>query len=190
MGDRAEAISAVGPQAAERGLAQPHRLFEHRVEHRREVAGRGIDNPQHLGGRGLLLQRFARLGDQPRVFHRDDRLRREVLEQRNLLVGERINLLAVDRDQAEKRVLFTKRNHELGSGAADLSELTKPLMPIRSVLLDVSKQDETLPGCDPLERGSWSRRYRTALSYPLRKAGLAVQRDGGKKSTIIGPQMP
>ena len=39
-----------------RGLAQAHRLFEHRVEHRREVAGRGIDDLQHLGGRGLLLQ--------------------------------------------------------------------------------------------------------------------------------------
>src|SRR5438045_3213905 len=188
--DRPEAVAVISHQRAELCAAQGMRLLQYRVEYRRQIAGRGIDDPQHLGGRGLLLQGLLRLGDQPRVFHRDDRLRREVLQQRNLLVGERINLLAVDRDQAEKRVLFTKRNHELGSGAADLSELTKPLMPIRSVLLDVSKQDETLPGCDPLERGSWSRRYRTALSYPLRKAGLAVQRDGGKKSTIIGPQMP
>ena len=72
------------------------RLLQHRVEHRREVAGRGIDDPQHLGGRGLLLQRLARLGDQPRVLHRDDRLRREILQQRDLLVGERPHLLAID----------------------------------------------------------------------------------------------
>ena len=51
---------------------------------------------KHLGGRGLLLQRLARLGDQPRVLHRDDRLRREILQQRDLLVGERPHLLAID----------------------------------------------------------------------------------------------
>ena len=35
--------------------------------------------------------------NQPRVLHRDDRLRREVLQQRDLLVGERAHFLAVDR---------------------------------------------------------------------------------------------
>ena len=78
------------PKAA---LAQPHCLFQHRVEHRREIAGRGVDDLQHLGGRGLLLQCLARLGDQPRVLHRDDRLRGEVLQQGDLLVGEWPNLL-------------------------------------------------------------------------------------------------
>ena len=81
--------------------AAPHkrmRLLQHRVEHRREIAGRRIDDLQDLGGRGLLLQRLARLGDQPRVLHRDDRLRREVLQQRDLLVGERTDLLAIDSD--------------------------------------------------------------------------------------------
>jgi hypothetical protein len=51
----------------------------------REVAGRSIDDLQHLGGRGLLFERLARLGDQPRVLHRDDRLRGEILYQRDLL---------------------------------------------------------------------------------------------------------
>ena len=37
-----------------------HCLFEHRVEYRREVAGRGIDDLQHFGGRGLLFQRLAK----------------------------------------------------------------------------------------------------------------------------------
>ena len=70
------------------------RLLQHRVEHRREVAGRAIDDLQYLGGRGLLLQRLARLGDQPRILHRDHRLRGEILQQRDLLVGERPDLLA------------------------------------------------------------------------------------------------
>ena len=82
------------------GPAEAVRLLQYRVEHRREVAGRGVDDLQHLGGRGLLLQRLARLGHQPRVLHRDDRLRREILQQRDLLVGERPDFPAVDRDDA------------------------------------------------------------------------------------------
>src|ERR1051325_4414135 len=44
---------------AERGLAEPHRLFEHRIEYRGEVAGRGIDDLEDFGGCGLLLQGLA-----------------------------------------------------------------------------------------------------------------------------------
>ena len=58
---------------------------------------------KHLGGRGLLLQGLARLGDQPRVLHRDHRLRREILQQRDLLVGERPHFLAVNAIMPEQR---------------------------------------------------------------------------------------
>ena len=34
------------------------------------------NNPQHLGGRGLLFKSLARLGQEPRVLHRDNRRRR------------------------------------------------------------------------------------------------------------------
>ena len=54
------------------------------------------DDLQHLGRRGLLLQRFgqvvctlAQLVEQPRVLDGDDRLRGEVPDQLDLLVGER-----------------------------------------------------------------------------------------------------
>ena len=40
----------------ERHLAQPHCFVEQRIEHRREVARRGIDYLQDFGDRGLLLQ--------------------------------------------------------------------------------------------------------------------------------------
>ena len=69
-------------------LAQTDCLFEHGIEHRPEVSGRRINDLQHLGGRGLLLQRLARLGDQPRIFHCDHRLSGEVPEEGNLLVSE------------------------------------------------------------------------------------------------------
>ena len=91
------------------------RLFQHRVEHRREIAGRGVDDLQYLGGRGLLLQRLARLGDQPRVLHRDDRLRGEVLQQRDLLVGKRPHLPAVDDDRAEQACVLAQRNDQDGA---------------------------------------------------------------------------
>src|SRR5215471_9391380 len=48
------------PQEPDGSLAQAQRFFEHRVEHRRESAGRRIDYPQYLGGRGLLLTRFSK----------------------------------------------------------------------------------------------------------------------------------
>src|SRR5215472_1821576 len=37
------------------------RLFQDRLEYRGEVAGRGVDDLQYLGGRGLLCQRFIAL---------------------------------------------------------------------------------------------------------------------------------
>ena len=59
------------------------RLLQYRVEYRREVAGRRIDDLQDLGCRGLLLQCLARLGQEPCIFHRDNRLRREALEEQD-----------------------------------------------------------------------------------------------------------
>ena len=88
--------------------AQAARLLQYRVEHRGEVAGRGIDHLQYLGGRGLLLQRLARLGQQPRVLHRDDRLRRKVLQQRDLLVGERPDLRAGRHDHPKQRIALAQ----------------------------------------------------------------------------------
>jgi hypothetical protein len=88
-------------QAAKGDRAKLMRLLQDRVEHRGEIAGRAVDDPQHLGGRGLLLQGLARIGDQSRILHRDHRLRREVLQQRNLFVGKCSWLLPVYSDRAE-----------------------------------------------------------------------------------------
>ena len=70
-------------------------------------------------------KRLARLGDQPRVLHRDDRLRREVLQQRDLLVGERAHLLAIDRDDAEQRVVLAQRHDQGGAGTAEIDERSR-----------------------------------------------------------------
>jgi hypothetical protein len=43
-------------------FAQPQGLLKDRIEHWREVAGRGVDNLQDLGTRGLLCNRFGKFG--------------------------------------------------------------------------------------------------------------------------------
>src|SRR5262252_8634505 len=101
-------LTVVDVQTPNFGTAEPVRLFQYRLEHRRKVAGRGVDDLQHFGGRGLLFQRLSRLGQEPRVLHSNDRLRSEVLQQRDLLVGEGTHLAAIDNDCAEETVILAQ----------------------------------------------------------------------------------
>src|SRR5437763_10825366 len=71
LGSGAEVFPVVSDENPVLDITQGVRLFQDRVEDGGEIAGRGIDDAQDLGGRGLLLQCLARLGDQPRVLHRD-----------------------------------------------------------------------------------------------------------------------
>ena len=57
-----KALTIPSSKNAKRRLAQPCRLFQHRVEYRRQIAGRGIDDLQYLSGCGLLLERLVTLG--------------------------------------------------------------------------------------------------------------------------------
>ena len=58
-----------------------------RVEHRLHVGRATADHVQHLGCRGLLLQRLLGLVEQPHVLDRDHRLVGEGLQQLDLLVA-------------------------------------------------------------------------------------------------------
>ena len=110
---RAKLLAVIGSSMTRSAASHRRmRLFEHRVEHRREIAGRGIDDLQYLGGRGLLLQCLARLGQEPRVLHRDDRLRREILEQRDLFLGERSDLSRAATIMPRKRIIPAQRHVE------------------------------------------------------------------------------
>ena len=91
------------------------RLFQHRVEHRREIARRGVDHLQHLGGRGLLFQCLALLGDQPRILDRDDRLIGECADKLDLPVGERLDPLACEHDVSDHLTFPQQRHAERGS---------------------------------------------------------------------------
>src|SRR5262249_25974629 len=54
-----EAIALAQPQDAELGLTDARGILQHRLKYRLQIAGRRADDAQHLGGRGLLLQRLS-----------------------------------------------------------------------------------------------------------------------------------
>src|SRR6516162_9198765 len=89
-------VSLYAKERAELGFADAHRVLQHGLEHRLQIARGRTDDAQHLGCRCLLLQRFTQLVKQSRILNGDDSLGGEVCQQLDLLVGERTNLLAED----------------------------------------------------------------------------------------------
>ena len=67
---------------------------------------------------------FTQLAEQPRVLDGDDRLGGEVLDQLDLLVGERPDFLAVDVDRAYQFLVLEHRNDEKGPNAAEFDAAT------------------------------------------------------------------
>ena len=65
-----------------------------------------------------LLGALAQFAQQPRVLHRDDRLGCKVLQQRNLLVREGADFLAINGQRTEQNVLFPQSNREQASAPA------------------------------------------------------------------------
>ena len=91
-------------------LAQDRRAGRDRLEGGLHIRRRTRYDAQNFRRRGLLFERLARLGQQPRVLHRDDRLRREILQQRDLLVGKRPHLAGGRSTKApSKRVVLAQR---------------------------------------------------------------------------------
>src|SRR5205823_14993279 len=79
------------------------------------------DDLQHVGGRGLLLQRFAQLVQQPSVLDRDDGLRSEIRNQFDLLVCERANFLTEDTERANELISLEHRHTNCCALAAEFN---------------------------------------------------------------------
>src|ERR1700730_17831463 len=67
-------------------VTQPRCRFDERNEHRLQIESRAADDLEHIASRSLVFERFfeiagalAQFSEQPRILHRDDRLRREIL---------------------------------------------------------------------------------------------------------------
>src|SRR5260370_24271140 len=90
-----------------------------------QINRRTADVLQHLSGRCLLPKRFDEIGgalaevaEKPRVLDGDDGLGGKVLQQRNLRVAKRPNLLAVDEKAANQLVLLKHGNAKQRPGAS------------------------------------------------------------------------
>src|SRR5262249_41983497 len=94
------------------GLTQSSGRLDECIEHGLQIEGRAADDLEYVGGRGLLLQRFAQLAEQARVLDGDDCLGGEVLHQFDLLVRERHNLLAGDWDRTGQLGVLWHRGRE------------------------------------------------------------------------------
>ena len=83
--------------------SQSRVAFARCLQHRFEIKGRAADDLEHVGGGGLLLERFGQIVGalmqflkQSGILDGDDRLGREISDQLDLLVGERPDFRAVD----------------------------------------------------------------------------------------------
>ncbi len=90
-------------------LAVPRRQMLGFVEHRDTVTHVLECDAQFF----LTLADFVQ---QPRVLHRDHSLRREILEQSDLLLGEWAYFAASRGDHSEKRIVATQRNAQQSAG--------------------------------------------------------------------------
>src|ERR1700745_2842834 len=61
LGHNTHVLAVIVGHEAKRRTAQMQCLFQHRLEYRREVTGRGIDDAQHLSRGSLPLQCFITL---------------------------------------------------------------------------------------------------------------------------------
>src|SRR5215470_18152765 len=133
--DPTKGIAFTKIQSAKPCLANLRGVLKDRVKNRVEVAWRGANNPEHAGGRGLLLKGFAQLIKKPRILDGDDGLRGEVFDQLNLLVGEGPHLLAVNSDDADQFVLLEHRYEKNGARTGLLDHANRPRLAFDVVLI-------------------------------------------------------
>ena len=114
-----------------------------------EIEGRAADDLEHVGGRRLPLQRSrssSQLVEQPRVLDGDHGLGGEILHQRDLLVGERPNLLAINRDNAEYRVFLAQWHLQRRTRSAEIdkSAALRIAGSVRLLRREIEVMDEAL----------------------------------------------
>ena len=121
-GSNTQYVPVVQVQYSELGPAEPGRIRQHGVEDGLQVAHRVGNDLQHLGGRGLLLQRLAKIArprlhlvEQPHVLNRDHRLVGKGAGEFDLSVGERPHPGAPNHDDADDGVLPQHRDGEDGA---------------------------------------------------------------------------
>src|SRR5262245_60616405 len=102
------------------GIAQATRRLHKRIEYGLQIERRAADDLKHVGGRGLLLQRFAQLIEQACVLDRNDGLGGEVRDQLDVLVGEGTDFLTKDGNDSNELIVLEHRNIDGGPNTTEL----------------------------------------------------------------------
>ena len=113
---------------------------------------------------------------------------REVLQEHDLVIGERSHLLPIDGENAEHGVTLAQRHQEEGTNAAefDRGDAQPVARPVSLSGPDVRDVDEVLPAQHAAESGFRSGAQR--LARKIRKcAGDAAHGNGMKALAIKGP---
>src|SRR6516225_1538933 len=145
------------------------------------------DDAQDLGGCGLLVERLARLGEEARVLHCNDRLRCEILQQRYLLVGEGADFTPVNSQYAEQHFVATERNVQHASEATDLGGLAELRRTPKGIQFpNIGSVDQSLTATDSPRSGICWRAKGAKLLVPSDKARVAMHRGDVKEVAVIG----
>ena len=145
---------AVEPQhGAIGGIADPSRVGGDRVERRLHVGRRAGDDAQDFRRSGLPFQRLARFVEEPRIFQGDHRLRREIFQELDLLLGERRHFLPVGEDRADERPVLAQRHHQQRADAGELHGRSRYRVAghSRRELRRIGDLRTALPGDQPFE---------------------------------------
>src|SRR5215469_12987456 len=144
-------------------FTQLGRGLDQRIEHNLEIEGRPTDDLKDVGGRGLLLERFTQLIEQPRVLDCDDSLGGEILQQLDLLVGERPNLPTIDIKGTNDRAVFKHwhRDQRAYTGNFYRSHCQRVAVGIGTILFEIDYLDRLASVKGP---GRWHRRTRPKQS--------------------------
>ena len=118
--DEAKDVSLETPEIDVGGIEHPGSGLGDRVEGPPAVLGSTSDDAKDIGRRGLAIQAFSQLVEQPRVIDGDDGLLGEILDQLDLLLAERPHLLAECPQVAKQCVVLEQRNAQRGSRPADV----------------------------------------------------------------------
>src|SRR5262249_52588831 len=163
-------------------FAEAHCRLDQCIEHRFQIERRATDDLEHIGSRSLLLQRFAQLVEQACVLDGDHGLSGEILQQLDLLVGERPHLLAIDNDYANRLVLLEHRRGQVAARRAEPDRGTRQKLPFRCPIGNVNgllSEDEML------EYTSSGRLKWSSLSDKFRESPWYVEFGGRAKRAVL-----
>src|SRR5262249_52624780 len=185
--NRAKRFSFGLKQHAELRLADAHCVLQHGVEHGSQLAWRGRNDAQHVGGGGLLLQRLLQLVEQPRILDGDDGLGGEICHQLNLLVREGTSFLTIDGDGSNQFIVFEHRHTDVGPNATkfDRGDGWGIAFEITLSPGEVGALDRLLRCNTRLKAGTPARMDQTAPAFLSKRLWHVVRRNGAKAVAFI-----